>query len=155
MSESKKTPNPIWNIFNVCSENLSRAECKLCGKTISVGSDKPKLRTTTNLKGHMKGKHLNKYLELESKKKTIEEEKGESNIFHITNKRARTDMYQSTIPEYVANVETWDFSSDKAQKLHRAVFDMLMVDLEPWNMVNHTGFNRLMKIANPQFELNR
>ena len=31
----------------------------------------------------MKAKHLSKYLEFESKKRSIEEEKGESNIFNI------------------------------------------------------------------------
>ena len=35
--------------------------CNLCGGVYSMGSDKPKIQTTTNLKNHLKAKHHNEF----------------------------------------------------------------------------------------------
>jgi len=46
--------NPIWNFFEKLECDKSRALCKECGNTYSLGSDKPKRQSVTGLKCHLK-----------------------------------------------------------------------------------------------------
>ena len=46
--------NPIWDFFEKLPRDKTRALCKECGKTYSLGSDVPKRQTLTGLKYHMK-----------------------------------------------------------------------------------------------------
>jgi len=46
--------NPIWDFYEKLPRDRSRAACKQCGKTYSLGSDVPKRQTLTGLKKHMK-----------------------------------------------------------------------------------------------------
>ena len=54
---------------------MSRAICNFCGDDYSMGSDKPKLQTSTNLKNHLKSMHENEYLKrmLENYKEKMHE----------------------------------------------------------------------------------
>jgi len=49
--------NPIWNFFEKLECDKSRALCKECGNTYSLGSDKPKRQSITGLKHHLKMHH--------------------------------------------------------------------------------------------------
>ena len=53
---------PIWNYFKKLESDQSRAICNFCGDDYSLGSDKPKFQSTSNLKKHLKTKHENEYL---------------------------------------------------------------------------------------------
>ena len=62
-SSSKSTRKGlIWNYFKKIESDTSRAICNFCGDDYSMGSDKPSLQTSTNLKNHLKSKHENEYL---------------------------------------------------------------------------------------------
>ena len=52
---------PIWNYFSSNETDKSKALCKLCGGSYSLGSDKPKFQTTGNIKNHLKSKHHKEY----------------------------------------------------------------------------------------------
>ena len=45
------------------------------------------------------------------------------------------------------------FNSEKAQKGHKSVFEMLVLDLLPWSTVNYPGFLRHHARMVPNFEL--
>ena len=51
----------VWDYFIQSDKDLSKALCNLSGGVYSMGSDKPKIKTTTNLKNHLKGKHHNEF----------------------------------------------------------------------------------------------
>ena len=51
--------NPIWDFFERLPRDKSRAMCKQCGSTYSLGSDMPKRQTLTGLKKHMKAHQEN------------------------------------------------------------------------------------------------
>ena len=53
---------PIWKYFKVLETDKCRAACIICGDDYSLGSDKPKVQSTSNLKKHLKTKHENEYL---------------------------------------------------------------------------------------------
>ena len=83
-SEPKRSDkkNLIWDYFIQSDKDLSKALCNLCGGVYSMGSDKPKIQTTTNLKNHLKAKHFNEFKKFldncdaakEKKEKRIREE---------------------------------------------------------------------------------
>lgn len=43
--------NPIWDYFD---KNEAKATCRICSKTLSLGSSLPKKQTVTNIKNHFK-----------------------------------------------------------------------------------------------------
>jgi len=53
----KMSVNPIWNFFEKLECDKSRALCKACGNTYSLGSDKPKRQSVTGLKNHLRSHH--------------------------------------------------------------------------------------------------
>ena len=71
----------------------------------------------------------------------------------MNNKKERTELYQKTIPNWVENTVKWTFNHPSAQKLHKAVFEMCVIDLKGWDEINSIGFQRLMQMSNPKFEL--
>ena len=70
LKDSKKRHSPsksskrglIWNYFKKLESDKSRAMCNLCGDNYSLGSDKPKLQTSSNLKNHLKSMHEVEFL---------------------------------------------------------------------------------------------
>ena len=56
----------------------------------------------------------------------------------MTNKKQKSEMFQQTIPDFVAETEEWDIYSNKAQEIHKDVFVMLVDDMQPWSMICST-----------------
>ena len=56
----------------------------------------------------------------------------------MTNKKQKSEMFQQTIPRYVAETEEWDIHSNKAQEIHKDIFIMLVDDMQLWSMVCST-----------------
>ena len=75
MSELKEgkcnKKGPIWSHFSISESDKSKAICNYCLGAYSLGSEKPKYQTSSNLKGHLKSKHTSEYLKF---KKTKEPE---------------------------------------------------------------------------------
>ena len=57
----------IWIYFTLLENDKSKATCKLCGCTYSLGNVVPKLQTTSNLKNHLKSRHYNEFLSFNQK----------------------------------------------------------------------------------------
>ena len=56
----------------------------------------------------------------------------------MTNKKQKSEMFQQTIPDFVAETEEWDIHSNKAQEIHKDIFIMLVDDMQPWSIVCST-----------------
>ena len=127
----------------------------------SLGSDKPKNQTTTNLKAHLRSKHSNQFAiftkTLEEAKirneKRIRENDCDTIPTSVANKKQKIDLFQQTISGYVESVKLWDINSPKAQEFHRDVFEYLVEDMNPWSTVQDRGFLRMYKKRFPNFEL--
>jgi hypothetical protein len=51
-------------VFRKSIKEKNEAVCKICGRVLSLGSEKPKLQTTTGLKLHLKSKRQNDFVNL-------------------------------------------------------------------------------------------
>ena len=132
-NQNSEKKAPIWQFYVQSDKEKNKAVCKLCGGAFSLGSEKPKLQTTTGLKLHLKSKHQNEFCKfneiLEDVKSNKEKRKRETDCevipTSVQNKRQKTDLFQQTLPKYVESVKIWDVKSAKAQEFHRDVFECL------------------------------
>ena len=62
-------------------------------------------------------------------------------------------MLLNTIPNWVESQSKLEFNSPRAQKIHKGIFEMNILDCQPWTMVNDPGFIRLMNVLEPRFEI--
>ena len=128
------------------------------------GSDKPSRQTTTSLKYHMEHTHPESY----SINQVESSESGEANadvgnnrkrasgcmsIFRLRSKKERTDFLQSSIPDWIEANTMLDIDHPRAQKIHKSIFEMMLVDQQPFNMVNRPGFLRHHYLLAPNFDV--
>ena len=151
----------LWQFFSICEVDKKFVVCKFCNAKISRGSEDPKKQTTSGMKTHMSSKHPVEYKEPMdltqatssqgqlNPKCTPEVSRNETSIFNIRSKRQRIDLFETTIPDWVESKTVWDFNSEKAKKLHKSVFEMIVLDLMPWSTVNKPGFLRNQKLSTP------
>ena len=91
-SSSKSTRKGlIWNYFQKIESDTSRAICNFCGDDYSLGSDKPKLQTSTGLKSHLKSQHENEFLKFlkESNENNEKYLEGKDSLYYCTMCSAR------------------------------------------------------------------
>ena len=130
---------------------------------ISRGSANAKYQTTTNLINHLRKQHPGTKLEENSSSTPTESTSGVGqlghkrkstfNVFKIRNKEQRTELYQNTIPDWVEAKTMMKMKSDRAQKLHKTLFERLVLDLVPFSEVNNPGFLRYQAVIAPNFEV--
>ena len=76
-----------------------------------------------------------------------------TSIFNITTKKQRYELMLNSIPGWIETNSVLEFNNEKAQKGHKSVFEMLVLDLLPWSTFNNPGFLRHRARMVPNFEL--
>jgi hypothetical protein len=165
--EKNRKRSWVWKHFTISITDSKFANCNICNGKASRGSADPKNQSISCLLSHLKTRHplitekspastLQKTTEnsekvvdpnpRENRKRTIP-------IFNIRSKKQRTEMLQSTIPEWVETSSKIDSNSEKGQKFHKSIFEMIILDLQPWCVVNDPGFLRHSARFTPNFEI--
>ena len=170
--------SPLWTYFEVDVSDPKSAICKICGKTESRGSNDPSKMTT-----HRLNKHLEKFHTKENKivKDLKAKNNNVSSMSHGTNagntdssidhgssstsssmsddlkslrtKEQRKAYFQQTIPEWADSNSKLAFNSKKAQEFHRGIFELIVLDCQPFSIVNDRGFLRYNQKLAPNFEV--
>ena len=78
---------------------------------------------------------------------------GYVNIFNLRTNEERNAMFQTTIPGWIESRNPLDFHSFKAQRIHKAIFEQMVVDLVPFHEVNKPGFLRTFYVTTPNFKV--
>lgn len=98
-------PNPIWEYFskNEVNATATSATCKVCSKSLSLGSSLPKKQTISNIKNHLEKIHKNEwkaYCKANDKYQSlIKFKKSEINITNV--KKGGKESSQSTLQEII------------------------------------------------------
>ena len=134
---------------------------------ISRGSSNPREMTTTTLREHLKTVHPE--VDIDGKDQTPAaaggnetdadaESRGTSKrsgtmakLYELCPKKNRGELFQSTIPGWVEAKTELDFHGPKAQRFHKSIFEMLVIDLDPFYAVHKPGFLRHHQIMYPTF----
>ena len=149
----------MWNFFEVVTGDTKYAKCTICAAKISRGSVIPKSQTTAGLKKHLETKHLEAWTKVVSTKKESEKRKKEEiegeelQILNLRSKKLREAVKENTIPFWAAPTSKLEFHSVEAQKIHKIIFEHLIMDLLPFTHVNNPGFIRHHAQIMPRFEV--
>ena len=132
---------------------------------ISRGSSNPREMTTSTLREHLKIVHPEVDINGNDQTPgaaggnvTDAESRGSSKrsgtmakLYELCPKKNRGELFQSTIPGWVESKTELDFHGAKAQRFHKSIFEMLVLDLAPFYEVHKPGFLRHHQIMYPNF----
>ena len=161
----KVKTSAIWAYYEVSAEDEGFAVCNHCQSKISRGSKVIKKMTVSNLKSHLKNKHPEQYAEYaqtddenNEKKRQHDEDDDEAEAgvgtSNLGNKKQKDDFYQKALPEVMnLNIPVWKTNDPKNEKYHKSVLNMMIWDLDPFNIVRKPGFVQLVKTFQPHFNL--
>ena len=126
---------------------------------ITRGSEIPGKATTSSLKTHMKNHHPEAYsiplnesvpgCSTGTRKRAC----NDINIFRLRSKKERSEFLQSSIPDWIEANTTMDINHPRAQKIHKSIFEMMLIDRMPFTHVNNPGFLRHHYLLAPNFDV--
>ena len=74
-------------------------------------------------------------------------------LYNLGAKKNRTELFQSSIPNWIEAKSIMDFNSEKAQRYHKTIFEWMMLDLMPFHAVKKPGFLRAFQVIAPNFNV--
>ena len=141
----------IWSFFEVCNEDETKAHCTLCNMVLARGGTKSRDWGTSNLNRHLKRNHGSAHEKLlshkEEKKQKAEKRKMEEDdkfapIFNVRSKKLREELVSNTITDWAKPTKKLEFYSVEAQRIHKSLFETMVLDLQPFTIVNDPGIIR-------------
>ena len=158
MGRGKKSP--LWKYYEDDVEP-DKAKCKLCPEKVSRGSKEPSKQTTHGMKVHLEKHHEKEFNELfkkpeekiENKESDSDDEAIKVQISKLRTQKDRKQLLKSTIPGWLEAKNKLPFDSLRAKQLHKLIFEMTILDFQPYTIVNDAGFIRLMNFLEPRYEI--
>nr|XP_053615039.1 zinc finger BED domain-containing protein 4-like [Plodia interpunctella] len=147
---SAKKKSPLWEYFDINSENNKLAVCLLCNVNISRGGEGKKAGTSA-MKNHLKSKHPDEFRAVNKEKAAVEPTTISLAIAGTSS--SSFAKKQLTMTESFERKLLWDINDAKAKKYHYLVAEMIALDNEPLSIVERTGFTRLLEQALPGYKL--
>ncbi|PAA54929.1 hypothetical protein BOX15_Mlig006260g3 [Macrostomum lignano] len=136
--------SPVWRFFKKEVHNgQDFAKCLSpgCGKMLlcSTGSTSGALR-------HLQSCHKDLYEELQQIKQQRDSQK-------LKESSKAEGLFQPTLQQSIKKSRPWDIEDSRSKELDLAIVRMILLDGQPWTMVQEAGFQGLMKIASPQYTI--
>ena len=138
----------VWDYFAVNVTDDSKVSCLLCPAIIPRGGKEAKGYSTSNMRRHLESKHGDEYATLVAKEKELTKEKDGNNKTSSAGSSS-----QPTIIDALMKSQPFSFDHPRAKEITKKVGEMIALDSEPFNVVNHTGFSRLLKVLEPRYQL--
>nr|XP_022903539.1 zinc finger BED domain-containing protein 4-like [Onthophagus taurus] len=140
--------NPIWEYYETnIVLHPSKAICKSCSKTVSLGSPQPKHQTIKGLKLHLSKYHSKEYKDYENKLGEIAHENSlEAAISKPVRLNDHNDnKHQTTIEQLIFHPPSakWPDDHQIVKRIDKAIMDYIIVDMQPYTTVSGEGFKRL------------
>ena len=130
----------VWHYFHIKCEDNSKAVCNLCHAEISRGGSTAKTYSTTSLRNHLKAIHRNIYLDLEeSESKRV-----------VSSIPSPTSQKQQTLSSFLEKKQPYPDDHPQAQRLSQAIGRMICLDIQPYSVVEDSGFRGLLNVADPR-----
>ena len=123
----RKNKSEIWKWFS--KSNREEGVCNICKKTF-----KTKAGSTTSLRRHMESQHSEVY-------KSLAQETPENSAI------------VKNVSESHKKFGKLDKTSPRAEDLTNAVAHMIVLDCQPFSIVNDTGFRNHLNIAEPRYQI--
>ncbi|XP_055535390.1 zinc finger BED domain-containing protein 4-like [Wyeomyia smithii] len=139
----------VWEFYLVNDEGKS-AKCIECNATISRGGI-GKNATNTAMVNHLKlhPKLYQAYGAKECERKSSKASK--ERLSQTTLKECF--FFFNELKECLSAAEKWDPKSIKSKEITGAIAEMMVLDLQPFSMVENEGFRRLMAKMQPKYQI--
>ncbi|KAF2891023.1 hypothetical protein ILUMI_15150 [Ignelater luminosus] len=147
---SVKKKSPLWEYFDINSDNNKFAVCLLCNVKISRGGERKKAGTSA-MKNHIKSKHPDEFRALNKDNAAVV-----PTTIHLAIPGTSSSSVAKkllTMTESFERKFLWDVNDAKARKYHYLVAEMIALDNEPLSIVERSGFTRLLEQALPRYKL--
>ena len=120
--------------MQVCEDDATKAECMICKTLLSCGGTSAKNFPTSALNNHLKFKHPDEYAVVKADRKTSQESAKASGV------TTSPTHVQTMLTAVTAKTRKWAIDSAKVRKVHDAVGRMIAVDVQPYSIVEDSGF---------------
>ena len=129
------------------------------------GSKDPRQMTTSSIRWHLNKQHPEVNLDSgannnEASTRSTNESSSKKRgwtptvpLWKLRSKKQRTDMFSCTIPGWVESKTTLDINHPRAQRIHKWIFETMILDLVPFREVDKPGFLRHHALLCPNFEV--
>ena len=138
----------VWDYFVINVVDESEASCSICPVDVPRGGKDVKSYNTSNMRRHLETKHPEEFSQLQAKEKEEKERGKTSSSLSICG-----SSDQPTIIESFTKTQPLAFDNPRAKAITRRIGEMIVLDSEPFTVVSHTGFSRLLKILEPRYKL--
>lgn len=108
---------------------------------------------TTALRNHLKNKHAKEYTPIFEEPSTSGIKKSTAQASHESVLGPSPKPKQLTLKETVDRKLLWDINDPRSKKYDYLIGEMIVIDNEPFSLVERVGFARLMEKAVPQYKM--
>jgi hypothetical protein len=143
---SKRQASDIWKHFIKVTDNVNKAKCTYCGSEISRGGQNAAAKgfTTSNMWAHVKRFHGDEVIKVQY----------DSSLDNSTTSDTPPIKKQATIPHLLENIcGMYDINHPRAKEITQTIAELICLDMEPLDLVNKKGFNRLLRKLCPKYKI--
>lgn len=156
MAASKKRSG-IWKYFTINSVDESHVNCNTCSNKISRGGSTARSYGTTALVNHLRAKHpvLHVQYEKECAQAALEkvETASRKRSFLDSQSEPNLNLKQPTYSGYVDLKKPFEPSDPKQLKITRLIGEMMVLDSQPFSIVDDAGFKQLTHFMEPRYRM--
>lgn len=155
---SQREKNPIWQYFDKSISDTSKAVCKICSKSYSLGSHEPKKQTIHGLKLHLSKFHDKEHRQVLKRLSELNDIKNEAKLkrtdLSVSLQQSSSDQstyVQTTIPSLTSKPKhlLWPDDHEITKRIDKTIMDLIIVDMLPYTLVEGEAFRRL-NLSDPQ-----
>ena len=136
---SKRQVSIVWKCFTRLEDKI--VQCTECKDTLAFH------KSTSTMMNHLKTKHSLKYADLQTEKEVEEENR------LGTKRKSEGAFVQRTMKETIEKKLLYDLNSARRKEIDRNVLDMVVVDMQPFRIVEDKGFKRLVEDLDKKYTL--
>lgn len=163
---SGRRRSSIWIYFRECEEDRSKVNCTICGKILSRGGSGRKASSSA-LSNHIKLKHATEFTSLEKPVRQVSQNSPNDETMQqeptaAQDIQASTSGAQPLNPKTFTTTQTkledsfiskWKIDDPRSVPITNLIAEMIAVDNQPISFVEDKGFNRLMRLVKPKYQV--
>lgn len=132
----------IWKLFSK-HEHSVFVKCNLCLQDYKSSGN------TSNLFDHAKRKHPVEFDKIMKGKRILSSDEENAHEKQVEPEK----KIRRTVKDFFNRQNKYENNSERKQKLDRLLVNMICVDLEPFRIVEHSGFQKFVKELDNRYDL--
>ncbi|XP_073710442.1 zinc finger BED domain-containing protein 4-like [Misgurnus anguillicaudatus] len=137
--------SPVWKFFSVAVEDNAFAICKKCSARVPRGGKNSSSFNTSNLISHLRGRHRGEDV--------LKEYEAAAAAAKVKSAKAKTPSVIVPIQRAFENAKKFSRDSEKAKAINDKVIEFIVLDDQPFSVVEDLGFRGLVQHLEPRYTL--